>query len=85
MQPDNIERLPVQVILHKRYPPDLILGREPRFVVLVSGFPIDEEIHADPSFASSYRAVFQRDATYNRPEENPYVLHVFERVRSVAR
>ena len=66
--------------LQKEYPPSWVLGERPRFVVLVSGFPIDQRIHAEPEFATDYRFAFSVDHRFNWVPRSQYSLNVFERV-----
>jgi hypothetical protein len=65
--------------LEKRYPPELILARDPRFFVLVPGFPIDTAIALHPDFERRYRHVLQRDHRFNWSPPSSYVLHLYER------
>jgi hypothetical protein len=57
-----------------------VLGRDPRFVVLVPRFAIDERIHGDPSFAARYRLVLSVNHRFNWTPPSSYELHLFERV-----
>jgi hypothetical protein len=66
--------------LQKSYPASEVLGRDPRFIVLVPRFVLDERIHADPSFASRYRFLFSVNHRFNWVPPSSYELHVFERV-----
>jgi hypothetical protein len=66
--------------LQKSYPASEVLGRDPRFVVLVPRFGIDERIHGDPSFASRYRFVLSVNHRFNWTPPSSYELHLFERV-----
>jgi hypothetical protein len=66
--------------LEKRYPASEVLSRDPRFLVLVPRFTIDERIHADPAFASRYRFVFSVNHRFNWVPPSAYELHVFERI-----
>ncbi len=70
--------------LAKDYPPGAILDREPRFLVLVDGFPIDTRIALDPRFLASYRLVLERNHRFNWVPPDSYTLHVFERIEGVA-
>ena len=66
--------------LQKEYPPSWVLSVRPKFLVLISGFPIDERLHADPEFASSYRFAFSVNHRFNWVPASAYNLNVFERV-----
>jgi hypothetical protein len=66
--------------LQKSYPASEVLGRDPRFIVLVPRFGIDETIHGDPSFASRYRFVLSVNHRFNWTPPSSYELHLFERV-----
>ena len=65
--------------LQKSYPAAEVLGRDPRFVVLVPRFLLDERIHGDPSFASRYRFVLSENHRFNWSPPSSYELHLFER------
>ncbi len=65
--------------LEKRYPAQEVLGRDPRFLVLVPRFTLDERIHADPSIASRYTFLFSVNHRFNWVPPSAYELHVFER------
>ena len=67
--------------LNKQYPVEKILEQEPRFIVLVNGFPTDSRISAHPAFESSYQLVFSRNHRFNWTPPNAYYLMVFERSR----
>jgi len=71
--------------LDKRFPPQAILERAPRFFVLVPGFPMDEAILALPEFRRRYRPVMQRDHHSNWRPPSHYVLSLFERVEPPTR
>lgn len=66
--------------LEKRFPPQAILARDPRFFVLVPDFPIDDSILALPEFQRRYRLVLQRNHRFNWRPPSRYVLSLFERV-----
>ncbi len=70
--------------LAKSYPPEAILDREPRFLVLVDGFPIDTRIALDRRFLASYRLVFERNHRFNWVPPESYTLHVFEKIEEPA-
>ena len=65
--------------LQKSYPASEVLGRDPRFLVLVPRFAIDERIHGDPSFAERYRLVLSVNHRFNWTPPSSYELHLFER------
>ena len=65
--------------LDKRFPVADLLARDPRFMVLVPGFPADGRIFADPAFRSRYRALFSVDHRFNWQPPSTYKLCVFER------
>ena len=65
--------------LDKRFPVADLLARDPRFIVLVPGFPADGRIFGDPGFASRYRALFSVDHRFNWTPPSTYKLCVFER------
>jgi len=65
--------------LDKRFPVSELLARDPRFIVLVPGFPADGRIFADPEFTSRYRALFSVDHRFNWTPPSSYKLCVFER------
>lgn len=66
--------------LEKRFPPQAILARAPRFFALVPDFPIDDAILALPEFSRRYRLVLQRNHRFNWRPPSRYVLSLFERV-----
>jgi hypothetical protein len=68
--------------LDKAYPAELILAHEPRFIVLVPGFPIDTRILLSPSFQGRYRLVTIRNHRFNWVPAGSYEMHVFERIES---
>jgi hypothetical protein len=65
--------------LNKRYPVERLLAREPRFFVLVPGFPADDRIHDDPAFQARYRLRFALNHRFNWEPPSQYNLHVFEK------
>jgi arabinofuranosyltransferase len=65
--------------LDKRFPVAELLARNPRFIVLVPGYPADGRIFADPAFKSRYRALFSVDHRFNWTPPSTYKLCVFER------
>ena len=65
--------------LDKRYPVSDLLARNPRYFVLVPGFPADGRIFNDPAFASRYKALFSVDHRFNWDPPSTYKLCVFER------
>jgi hypothetical protein len=65
--------------LDKRFPVSDLLARDPRFVVLVPGFPADGRIFDDPGFTSRYKAMFSVDHRFNWTPPSSYKLCVFER------
>ena len=65
--------------LQKSYPASEVLGRDPRFLVLVPRFLLDERIHGDPSFASRYRFLLSENHRFNWTPASSYELHLFER------
>jgi hypothetical protein len=65
--------------LDKRFPVSDLLARNPRFIVLVPGFPADGRIYADPAFRSRYHALFDVDHRFNWTPPSSYKLYVFER------
>ena len=65
--------------LDKRFPVSDLLARDPRFIVLVPGFPADGRIFEDPEFTSRYRALFSVDHRFNWDPPSTYKLCVFER------
>ena len=65
--------------LSKRYPVEALLVRQPRFVVLVPGFPTDDRIAAHPVFQRRYRLVTRRNHRFNWDPPGSYVLSVYER------
>ncbi len=66
--------------LNKVYPPERILDDEPRFIVLVPGFVIDDRITKHPDFQEHYRLVFERNHRFNWTPPGVYPLRVFERI-----
>ena len=56
------------------------LARNPRFIVLVPGYPADGWIFEDPSFKSRYRGLFSVDQRFNWSPPSAYKLYVFERL-----
>jgi arabinofuranosyltransferase len=79
----EVARAPGEFLM-KRYPPEAMLARAPRFFVLVPGYPIDTAIARHPEFARRYRLVLQRNHRFNWSPPSQYVLHVFERVDAAA-
>ena len=65
--------------LDKTFPVAALLARDPRYIVLVPGFPADTRIFEDPSFRSRYRALFNLDHRFNWTPPSTYKLWVFER------
>ncbi|MGH9750964.1 MAG: hypothetical protein ACRD6R_13730, partial [Candidatus Polarisedimenticolia bacterium] len=65
--------------LEKEYPAAGVLGRRPRYIVLVNGFAIDDRIAADPEFRRRYRPVFERNHRFNWTPPGDYRLTVYER------
>jgi hypothetical protein len=65
--------------LDKRFPVSDLLARNPRFIVLVPGFPADGRIFEDPEFTSLYTALFSVDHRFNWKPPSTYELVVFER------
>jgi hypothetical protein len=65
--------------LSKSYPPRLVLGREPRFLVLVPSYPIDRRIRAHPEFRRKYRLVHRRNHRQQYDPPSEYWLEVYER------
>jgi hypothetical protein len=66
--------------LDKRFPVSDLLARNPRFIVLVPGYPADGRIFEDPSFKSRYRGLFSVDQRFNWSPPSAYKLYVFERL-----
>lgn len=65
--------------LDKRFPVSDLLARNPRFIVLVPGYPADGRIFEDPAFKSRYRGLFTVDQRFNWSPPSAYKLYVFER------
>jgi arabinofuranosyltransferase len=65
--------------LDKRFPVADLLARNPRFIVLVPGYPADGRIFEDPAFKSRYRGLFTVDQRFNWSPPSSYKLYVFER------
>jgi hypothetical protein len=65
--------------LDKRFAVSDLLARNPRFIVLVPGFPADGRIFDDPGFTSRYKALFSVDHRFNWTPPSSYKLCVFER------
>lgn len=65
--------------LAKSYPPELVLAKEPRFVVLVPGFAIDGRIALSPAFQTEYRLIARRNHRFNWVPPGSYEMCVFER------
>lgn len=65
--------------LSKRYPVSDLLARDPRYVVLVPGFRIDDRIYQDPQFLERYEFRFSVNHRFNWVPPDAYYLHVFER------
>jgi hypothetical protein len=65
--------------LDKRFDVGALLARDPRFVVLVDGFPADLRIYADPAFASRYTALFSVNHRARWIPPSTYKMVVFER------
>jgi hypothetical protein len=65
--------------LDKRFPVADLLARDPRFIVLVPGYPADGRIFEDPAFKSRYRGLFSVDQRFNWSPPSSYKLYVFER------
>jgi hypothetical protein len=65
--------------LDKRFDVGELLARNPRFFVLVDGFPADLRIYADPEFASHYTARFAVDHRARWTPASSYKMVVFER------
>jgi arabinofuranosyltransferase len=74
----DIARAP-GAFLNKFYAAGELLARDPRFIVLVEGFPADQRIALDPAFRSNYTELFSVDHRFNWTPPNGYRLHVFER------
>ena len=68
--------------LDKRFPVEDLLSRNPRFIVLVPGFPADGRIFDDPGFKARYRPLFNLDHRFNWSPPSSYKLWVFERISS---
>jgi arabinofuranosyltransferase len=65
--------------LDKQFPVGELLSRNPRYIVLVPGFPADVRIFEDSDFRSRYRALFSVDHRFNWTPPSSYKLWVFER------
>lgn len=65
--------------LDKRASTSEILGRKPRYIVLVPDYPADQRIAADPSFLANYKHLFTRDHRSNWVPLSSYELRVYER------
>jgi hypothetical protein len=66
-------------ILDKRFPVSELLARNPRFIVLVPGYPADVRIFEDPAFKSRYHGLLVVDHRFNWSPPSTYKLYVFER------
>jgi hypothetical protein len=75
----RIARMPGR-FLDKQVPAETILARNPRFLVLVDGFPIDARIATSPGFLDRYRLVMERNHRFNWTPPDSYTLHLFERI-----
>ena len=65
--------------LDKQFPVGELLAREPRYMVLVEGFPADLRIFKDPAFQSGYTKLFTVDHRFNWTPPSSYKLWVFKR------
>jgi hypothetical protein len=65
--------------LDKQFDVGDLLARNPRFIVLVDGFPADLRIYSDPAFASRYTALFAVDHRARWTPPSRYKMVVFER------
>ena len=65
--------------LDKQFPVGDLLSRNPRFIVLVPGFPADARIFKDSDFRSRYKPLFSVDHRFNWTPPSSYKLWVFER------
>ncbi len=68
--------------LAKEFPPSMILEKQPRFIVLVAGFPIDMRIAQDQDFRERYALVLELNHRFNWSPPSEYWLGVFERKRT---